>query len=273
MNCNMKCIIVKKQKTYYLLFLIIIVSGVLLGCNSNNASDKDKKQSAISTQDSEVLIGVHFDETGETVYSSEDYQRVYLSVQGSVGNSNVDYPVAANYSSEAAVSSSPEEYYSIVVSEPIVPVDDSDNYPAKAVRSVELENYPISTTEAENIIYPTVAPLPSVTAEKTESQATFVPESSSTSNVLVNPATPIVADVGDNHLNPDKVYNFDTYRNYDNQNTSDTFVLNTSSKSMKIHHPDCADVVKIKHENYATSNLSLAELIAQGYSTCGHCFK
>ncbi len=31
------------------------------------------------------------------------------------------------------------------------------------------------------------------------------------------------------------------------------------------------DVKKIKPENYATSNSSTEELIAQGYTLCGHC--
>lgn len=64
--------------------------------------------------------------------------------------------------------------------------------------------------------------------------------------------------------------NFNTYDNADQQQTTDTFVLNTSS--MKIHYPNCNDVKKIAPQNYSTSNLSLTELINQGYSTCGHCF-
>ncbi len=66
-------------------------------------------------------------------------------------------------------------------------------------------------------------------------------------------------------------YGFDTYDIPEQQNTEDTYVLNTST--MKIHHPTCKDVRKIKPSNYATSSLSTSELIAQGYSTCGHCFK
>ncbi len=65
--------------------------------------------------------------------------------------------------------------------------------------------------------------------------------------------------------------NFDTYDIPEQQQTADTWVLNISS--MKIHHPDCKDVKKIKSENYSTSNASLNELLTQGYTTCGHCFK
>ena len=64
--------------------------------------------------------------------------------------------------------------------------------------------------------------------------------------------------------------NFDTYDIPSQQNTSDTYVLNTKSK--KIHHPSCNDVKKISPENYATTNSSVEVLISQGYDTCGHCF-
>ena len=64
--------------------------------------------------------------------------------------------------------------------------------------------------------------------------------------------------------------NFNTYDNASQQNTSDKYVLNTDSK--KIHHPSCNDVRKIAPDNYQTTNSSLEELEAQGYTVCGHCF-
>lgn len=64
--------------------------------------------------------------------------------------------------------------------------------------------------------------------------------------------------------------NFNTYDNVEQQKTSDTFVLNTGRH--KIHYPSCRDVPKIAPQNYSTSSLSLDELKAQGYTTCGHCF-
>lgn len=63
---------------------------------------------------------------------------------------------------------------------------------------------------------------------------------------------------------------FNTYNNPEQQQTSDMFVLNTST--FKFHRPNCNDVKKIAPENYSTSNLSIGELENQGYSTCGHCF-
>lgn len=64
--------------------------------------------------------------------------------------------------------------------------------------------------------------------------------------------------------------NFDTYDNTEQQHTADSYVLNTSSH--KIHHPSCSAVRKIAPHNYATSNKTVNELIAEGYSTCGICF-
>ncbi len=53
------------------------------------------------------------------------------------------------------------------------------------------------------------------------------------------------------------------------QLTEASYVLNTNTK--KFHYPSCKDVKKIKPENYATSSLSRDDIIAQGYSSCGHC--
>lgn len=64
--------------------------------------------------------------------------------------------------------------------------------------------------------------------------------------------------------------NFNTYDNTEQQQTTASFVLNTSSH--KIHYPSCRDVPKIAPQNYSTSSQSLDELKAQGYTTCGHCF-
>lgn len=58
--------------------------------------------------------------------------------------------------------------------------------------------------------------------------------------------------------------------NPDQQQTAATYVLNIGTK--RIHHPSCRDVKKIAPQNYATSNLTLDELLGQGYTTCGHCF-
>ncbi len=65
--------------------------------------------------------------------------------------------------------------------------------------------------------------------------------------------------------------NFNTYDNPSQQQTEAIYVLNTHT--LKIHHPSCSSVKKIAPQNYATSNSSLDDLISQGYSTCGNCFK
>lgn len=67
------------------------------------------------------------------------------------------------------------------------------------------------------------------------------------------------------------VSNFDLYDNADQQDTNDAYVLNTST--LKIHYPDCKYVRKIAPQNYSTSNSTVQELKAMGYTTCGNCFK
>lgn len=46
-----------------------------------------------------------------------------------------------------------------------------------------------------------------------------------------------------------------------------TYVLNTDTK--KIHKPGCSYVDKIDPENYAMTDLTIAELQSMGYTTCG----
>ena len=59
--------------------------------------------------------------------------------------------------------------------------------------------------------------------------------------------------------------------NESQQQTSESYVLNTST--MKIHKPSCSAAKKIAPENYSTSDSSISELEAQGYSRCGICLK
>lgn len=88
-------------------------------------------------------------------------------------------------------------------------------------------------------------------------------------NIRSNDGTGYEADVS-NEMGSSPNY-FDTYDIPEQQNTSESYVLNTST--LKIHIPSCDDVKKIKPENYEPSSSSLEELKAQGYTTCGHCFK
>lgn len=63
--------------------------------------------------------------------------------------------------------------------------------------------------------------------------------------------------------------NFNTYNNPDQQQTTNTYVLNTGT--MKFHYPGCSDVAKIAPQNYATLDGTRDNAISQGYSPCGHC--
>lgn len=77
------------------------------------------------------------------------------------------------------------------------------------------------------------------------------------------------SNIGSTPGNTGDADNFYTWDNPEQQNTSAKWVLNTSS--MKIHYPICSEVRRIAPQNYATSNLSEAELLLQGYTTCGRC--
>lgn len=63
--------------------------------------------------------------------------------------------------------------------------------------------------------------------------------------------------------------NFNSYDNTEQQQTTATYVLNTSTH--KFHYPSCKSVKKIAPQNYSTSNDSRDELISQGYDSCGIC--
>lgn len=64
--------------------------------------------------------------------------------------------------------------------------------------------------------------------------------------------------------------NFETYDNPGQQQTTASYVLNTSS--MKIHYPTCRSVKKIAPKNYAEFSGTVEEAEGQGYSRCGICF-
>lgn len=105
-------------------------------------------------------------------------------------------------------------------------------------------------------------PIIPASQEGSSGEITYIPESSSQDNTVEPAAKP--ADASGNN-------NFNTYDNEAQQQVDDLYVLNTSS--MKIHYKTCDSVKKIAPQNYSTSNDSVEELIEQGYSRCGICFK
>ncbi len=113
-------------------------------------------------------------------------------------------------------------------------------------------------TDANSVLSTIPSPEPTV-APTTEPTAT--PTAEPTVAPTAEP-TAITTDTGNN---------FDTYDNPQQQQTNDTYVLNTSS--MKIHYPHCKSVSQIAPHNYSTSSESLETLKANGYTTCGICFK
>ncbi len=122
---------------------------------------------------------------------------------------------------------------------------------------------PVPTPEPTPV--PTQAPTPVPTPEPTP-----VPTQAPTPEPTPVPAeTPVNQGTGTGSQDN----NFNTYDNADQQNTTDTYVLNINPKSMKIHYPSCRSVPKIAPQNYSTSSESLEELKARGFTTCGICFK
>ncbi|MBR1931309.1 MAG: hypothetical protein IJ833_07565 [Lachnospiraceae bacterium] len=111
------------------------------------------------------------------------------------------------------------------------------------------------------------------TTERFASEATVSPiEDTVETSTASNSSDTEVAVISDTSsetqdISTDTSANFDAYYTPEQQQTEDTYVLNTNT--MKIHHPYCKSVSKIKPENYATTNLSIAELEAQGYTKCG----
>lgn len=127
---------------------------------------------------------------------------------------------------------------------------------------------PENSTPVPTLV-PTQAPTPVPTQAPTP-EPTPVPTQAPTPEPTPVPAeTPVNQGTGTGSQDN----NFNTYDNADQQNTTDTYVLNINPKSMKIHYPSCRSVPKIAPQNYSTSSESLEELKARGFTTCGICFK
>lgn len=140
---------------------------------------------------------------------------------------------------------------------------------------------PIPQPTASPTPLPTATPTlqPTETPHPTETpipQTESIPEPQSVAEPTPQPAVSsdsqaVIASSGGNSESGSGENNFNTYNNTEQQLTTDSYVLNTSTH--KIHYPHCSSVPKIAQHNYATSNLSIAELEAQEYTTCGKCFK
>ena len=135
--------------------------------------------------------------------------------------------------------------------------------------SVSAEN--ISDAESSSVDLPETseqtesssADLPE-TSEQTESSSADLPETSeqTESSSISLADTQNIQSTGNEN-------NFNAHDNPEQQNTTASYVLNTSSH--KFHYPNCSSVSKIAENNYAVSNSSRDELISQGYSPCGNC--
>lgn len=113
--------------------------------------------------------------------------------------------------------------------------------------------------------------LPSENKDSAESSSKAVPEP--TAEPVSTPAP--TADVSQSETSSDTAKegnsNFNIYDNSSQQQTEANYVLNTNS--LKIHHPSCQAVKKIAPQNYQEFTGSIDDLLSQGYTTCGICFK
>lgn len=121
-------------------------------------------------------------------------------------------------------------------------MDDSENSDVATMEEIETTISSVSTPDI------TPAPTPTVSPEPTpEPMPTLSPEPTT------EPA----------QSTPESVDNSKQHET--------TYVLNTST--MKIHFPSCKSVDKIKPENMVTTEKSLDELLDEGYTKCGNCWK
>lgn len=106
-----------------------------------------------------------------------------------------------------------------------------------------------------------------LTTPKPEAEPTPKPQEELTPTSEPQAKAPTVEPKAETSGNP--ADNFDTWDIAENQKTESRYVLNL--RSLKIHQPTCRTVSKIAPQDYATSNRSIAELEADGYTRCGVC--
>lgn len=173
-----------------------------------------------------------------------------------------------NISKDISTKQLPEEEPKTIVEEIVSEETTIEEVPAEDSSSENVN----PDSEQENEIYtqltePETTPAVSSESKSVES-AEFKKSVESSDNVV---SVPIVVSQTSTNASSGGDSNFNTHNNPEQQNTSMSWVLNTSSK--KIHYPSCKSVSKIAPHNYSTSSDSLDILKTQGYDTCGNCFK
>ena len=145
-------------------------------------------------------------------------------------------------------------------SEPVKTSEDtrssSETSVSDKAESMAKENEPLQQEEEQ------IPPQKQTAQEDTENQ--FTEEDTQLYSGDGQTTTDVPQNQAFNHSN-----NFDTYDNAEQQQITDSYVLNTNTQ--KFHYPSCESVKKIAPQNYATSNNTRDELIAQGYQPCGIC--
>lgn len=131
--------------------------------------------------------------------------------------------------------------------------------------TVEPTSEPTAAPTPEPTAEPTAAPTPEPTAVPTP-EPTAEPTAAPTPEPAAAPSPEPTVEPAPEPA-PAPAPNIDSSSNTDEL----TYVLNTNTH--KIHHPNCKSVAKIKAENYATTNKSLDDLLGEGYTKCGNCWK
>lgn len=129
---------------------------------------------------------------------------------------------------------------------------------------------PTQTQPPEEAAQPAAAPTPQPTSEPTPTPAPTPKATPSPTPVPTPTQSQEGGPSGSEVFGGGSGSNFQTWDDPSQQQTSDNWVLNTSS--MKIHYPSCSSVPTIAPQNYTTSNALLNELLSQDYTKCGRCF-
>lgn len=243
---------------------------------------KDDVNEALETIAKTICQGLFELNEGETIVSENTkYSNCFVEYSMEINDGSLCYAKAINYNT----------FVTTVVLRICNYSKDYNNAFLDIYNSTHSEfgNYSfnaplVKETPTEEALSPTddlAVPMESLTNPIVDSPGTESSSSIATSNGQSSPNIDTSTDIVTNNtpqptanqsfIGDGNTDNFNTYDNVEQQQTEASYVLNTHT--MKIHYPSCSSVKKIAPQNYSTSNSTIDELKAQGYTTCGNCFK
>lgn len=273
--------------------ILLIVSILLYGCDSRSVS---KSTSVEPDYNNDPLIGVVM-EDGTVAYTSEEYQQALLRIHGSANSANQE-PT----NSDIAPETKPILTSIDVNNDAIKSIQTAAQSPVGPVR---YEGTIQETTDRTSSIAAISIALRTILSQYlgNEYEADFgydggvinIPRNKIKADADTHSVEKILEDAAkeagltDYHISINLVNgdisgvpaintgsgvhrgnadNFYLYDNPEQQNTLDSYVLNTNT--MKFHYPHCQWVPRIAPEHYQTSN-DRGEIVAQGYEPCKAC--